>query len=206
MVEIRLANLTHEYDGRRALGPIGFSFGGGCLAVTGPNGSGKSTLLRIIAGLLTPTGGEAAVCLQSGPISRSALRDIVGFVSPDVHLYGDLSVFENLRFLLSARGVRWDESLAMRVLDETGLAARANDPVRDLSSGLRQRAALAAAVVHRPRLLLLDEPSTSLDDDGVHMMRWVIDSQLRDGTVVIATNDEREAAIASSRLDLGVRQ
>lgn len=202
MISLRLSGLTHEFDEREVFRSIDFEFEGGCLAVSGPNGSGKSTLLRILAGLLTPACGEAAFSVDGAYVPREALRSMVGLAAPDVCLYPDLTPRENLAFLLRTRSAgalagRVDEALA-----EVGLSHRADDLAGELSSGLRRRACLAAALVHEPLILLLDEPSSNLDDEGVAMLRLVVERQAQRGMVVLATNDPAEAMLAAARLEL----
>ena len=203
MAGVRISNLTHEFDGREVFNSIDFAYDGSCLAVTGPNGSGKSTLLRILAGLLTPSSGEARLVVDGAGMSRERLRCNMGLLAPDVRLYAELSARENLRFLLRARGCSEIEGRASSSLEQVGLAERGDDPVGELSSGLRQRAALAAAIAHDPPILLLDEPSSNLDESGIRMLHGVIERRSDTGLVVIATNDPDEAGLANARLDLG---
>lgn len=203
MIGVRISNLTHDFDGREVFGSLDFAFDGGCLAVTGPNGSGKSTLLRILSGLLSPISGETSILIDGIDVPRDCLRNVVGLAAPDVRMYAELSARENLLFALRARGLDDADGRAATALDEVGLSRRADDPVRQLSSGLRQRAALAAAIVHDPRVLLLDEPSSNLDELGVSVLRELIQRRSNDGLVVIATNDPDEAGLAYGRLDLG---
>lgn len=200
MVEVRISDLAHEFEDRTVFQSLNFAFDGDCLAVTGPNGSGKSTLLRILAGLLTPTGGRASFVINGDEVSRESLRGVVGLAAPDVRLYSELTPRENLTFLARARLCQADVEAA---LNEAGLLARADDPVAELSSGLKQRAALAAALLHRPLVLMLDEPSSNLDESGREMVRRVIDSRRSEGMVILATNDPDEALLGAARLDLG---
>lgn len=203
MVGVRIANLTHEFDGREVFDSLDFAFDGACLAVIGPNGSGKSTLLRMIAGLLTPASGEVRLVLDGDEVPRESVRGMVGLAAPDVKLYSELSARENIHFLLRARRFGDVEARADAALDEIGLSDRADDPVCELSSGLRQRAALAAAIAHDPSVLLLDEPSSNLDKPGIRVLRNMIEKRRCSGLVIIATNDSEEAALAAERLDLG---
>lgn len=205
MAGVRISSLTHEFDGREVFRDLGFAYIGPCLAVVGPNGSGKSTLLRILAGLLAPTSGNADLMLGDAPVPKTSLRTVVGLVAPDLKLYAELTARENLRFLLRARRAKAVEAAASAALEEVGLADRADDPIRELSSGLRQRAALAAAIAHDPRVLLLDEPSSNLDESGLDMLRDLVGRRAETGMVVIATNDPKEAAMATECLDLGGR-
>lgn len=203
MVEIRIRDLGHDYDGRTVFRSINFDFGGDALAVTGPNGSGKSTLMRIIAGLLTPAWGRVDLLIDGAVAPRSALRHAVGLAAPDLPLYAELSTRENLMFLTAARAGRADRDATEKALARLGLLDRADDPVGELSSGLRRRACLAAAIVHSPPLLLLDEPCTNLDEDGIRAVRSVMQDHRRRGTLVVATNESREAEEFSETIDLG---
>lgn len=206
MVGITISGLCHEYESCEVFRAIDFDYCGDCLAVTGRNGSGKSTLLRIIAGLLTPTSGRVQVSVDGARVDRSGLRSIVGLLAPDVRLYSELSARENLRFILRARGYGQSEEAIDSILDVVQLSDRGNDLLSELSSGLRQRANLAAALICRPRLLLMDEPFSNLDDDGKSVVRKVVEAQRTQGMVVIATNDENEADLCSQRLHLGERR
>ncbi|MCE5198935.1 MAG: heme ABC exporter ATP-binding protein CcmA [Armatimonadota bacterium] len=204
MVSLSISNLTHEFDGREVLRSLNFTFGGSCMIITGPNGSGKSTLLRVIGGLLTPTEGDVTISIDGTPIPRDSVKEMAGIAAPDIRLYAELSARENLAFLVRARGIKTGR--IMETLEEVGLANRADDPVRELSSGLRQRACLAATLVHEPKLLLLDEPSTNLDADGVEMLWRMIERRSKLGMVVLATNDPAEAALGETVLNLGAKR
>ena len=171
--------------------------------MTGPNGSGKSPLLRMLAGLLTPTSGSAAIAVDGVDLTRSELRSAVGLAAPDVHLYSDLTARENLLFLAEAAGISDAARAADDARNEVGLTGRSDDRISELSSGLRQRACIAAALVKNPRVLLMDEPSLSLDPEGVSVLREIIRSRAERGMVVLATNDEAEADLAGTRLALG---
>lgn len=203
MLSIRISDLTHEFEDREVLRNIDFYYDGACMTVTGHNGSGKSTLLRIVAGLLTPTQGEVVVSVDGGPVDRDDLRSITGLVAPDVRLYAELTTRENLAFIARARGIANSGSRINEVLAEVGLTQRADDPIGELSTGLRQRACFAAALLHQPRLLLLDEPSSNLDEEGLRMLHSVLDIQRSRGMIIIATNNPAEAELGSARLDLG---
>lgn len=203
MISLRISDLTHVFDRRPVFRGLSFQFDGGCLAVTGPNGSGKSTLLRILAGLLTPTSGSASIAVDGSDLTRSDLRSAVGLAAPDVHIYSDLTARENLLFLADAAGIDDARKAAGDVIEEVGLADRAGDRISELSSGLRQRASIAAALIKDPSVLLLDEPSLSLDPDGVSVLRDIIRRRTERGMVVLATNDEAEADLAGARLVLG---
>lgn len=206
MTGVRISNLTHEFDGREVFDSLDFAFDGACLAITGRNGSGKSTLLRMLAGLLMPTSGEARLVMDGVDISKDSVRQVIGLAAPDVKLYAELTPRENISFILRARRLNNTDTRGTAALEEVGLADRADDPVRELSSGLRQRAALAAAIAHGPRILLLDEPSSNLDEPGIRVLRELIEKRSRTGLVIIATNDADEAALAAGNLELGANR
>lgn len=137
---------------------------GQCVAIIGANGSGKSTLLRCLAGLLRADAGS--VRWFGRPAGQAALRAFVGFVGHASGLYSQLSVYENLVFAARMYGLANARGRAEQWAAEVGLAAQAHRRVAHLSQGMRQRAALARALLHEPRVLLFDEPFVGLDAQG----------------------------------------
>jgi len=201
LVEAR--GLAHIYSGRRGLAPVDFRVEApGVVAVTGPNGSGKSTLLRLVAGLLRPTAGSSVVALGGRAVPPAARRTVLGFASPELAFYDELTCLENLAFAAEARGGQGARDAARAALARVGLEGRVDDRVTALSSGMKQRLRLAFAVLHRPRLLLLDEPGSHLDEEGRRLVERLAGEEGRDGLVVIATNDEREWGLAGRRIEL----
>jgi ABC-type multidrug transport system ATPase subunit len=195
--------LAHRYGRRRGLDPLSFRLAApGVVSVTGPNGSGKSTLLRILAGLLRPTSGSARLVLGGETVSPAALRLRVGFASPELSFYDELSAEENLTFAAEARGLRDADAVVGSALERVGLAARARDLVPELSSGMKQRLRLAFALLGGPALLLLDEPGSHLDDEGRSTVARLVDEQAKAGLVILATNDEREMRLGAQRIEL----
>lgn len=143
--------------------------GGDCLALFGPNGAGKTTLLRMLAGLLSPTAGQARVGGQ--PIARDPeVRARVGLISHHAMLYAALTARENVAFTARLYGLPDPEGAARAALARMRVADRADTPVRRLSRGLQQRVSIARAMVHEPRVVLLDEPFTGLDEAGARAL------------------------------------
>ena len=184
--------LLEAFDLHRAYGParvlrgVGVRLAAGeALAVVGPNGAGKTTLLRVLAGLVRPGRGEVRVLGR--PLHRGDhdARRPVGFLPHQSLLYDDLTVRENVVFAARLFGLSDPAGAARRVLDELDLAARAGDRPRNLSRGLLQRAALARALVHTPRLILLDEPFTALDTAGAERLRALLQARLVAGAGII---------------------
>lgn len=169
--------------------------------VQGPNGAGKSTLLRVCAGLLRIESGRAEVLGHDLVTDRAAVRRSVGLLGHDTALYDDLTVEENLRFW--ARASRVDDEAVPAVLDRLGVADRLRDvAVRNLSAGQRRRTALAAVVVRRPRLWLLDEPHSGLDQGGRDLIDQVIlDAASAGATVMLASHElDRTLDLATRHL------
>ena len=169
--------------------------------VQGPNGAGKSTLLRVCAGLLRIDSGRAEVLGHDLVADRAAVRRSVGLLGHDTALYDDLTVEENLRFW--ARASRIDDEAVPAALDRLGVAERLRDvAVRNLSAGQRRRTALAAVVVRRPRLWLLDEPHSGLDQSGRDLIDQVIlDAASAGATVMLASHElDRTLDLATRHL------
>lgn len=173
---------------------------GAPLAVLGANGSGKSTLLRIFAGLLAPTGGSARLEVEGQAVPPEDVPRTVGVVAPALQLYEPLTARENLQFLARARRLPDADARVGAVLDRVGLGPRADDPVAAFSTGMRQRLRIATALLHRPPVLLLDEPGATLDAAGRSLTESVIGDPR--AVVVVATNDPAEAALCPRRVEL----
>lgn len=202
-IELEVLALGHDYGSRRGLAPLSFTLTApGLAAVTGPNGSGKSTLLRILAGLLRPSRGESRLVREGKVIPPAARRHEVGYVTPELAFYDELTVGENLEFAAEARGLGNPTSSVREALASLSLTSRAEDRVASLSSGMKQRLRLAFALLHRPGVLLLDEPGSHLDEDGRAIVDRLVEQHRRVGLVLIATNDEREWRLAGNRIEL----
>jgi len=174
---------------------------GESLAVVGPNGSGKSTLVRMIAGLLRPDSGTISHSFGSEVLKRETWHQHIGLVSPELALYEELSGFENLDFGNRVGGWGKTSEEYAAVLEEVGLGGRGGDLVSTYSSGMKQRLKYAAAFLKNPALLLLDEPTANLDEDGVKRV-WASLAR-RQLALIIATNEPQEAERAQSRFVVG---
>ena len=174
---------------------------GAPLAVVGANGSGKSTLLLVLAGVLSPTAGTVSLSVDGRLVPPETRPLRVGLVAPALQLYGPLTARENLAFLARARRLDSGEARVAAALDRVGLLARADEPLATFSTGMRQRMRLAAAVLHRPAVLLLDEPGATLDAAGRDLVAAFVAEP--GAVVVVATNDPAEADLCPRRLTLG---
>lgn len=163
---IAVENLTRHFGSLVAVDGVSFEVAEGeIFGLLGPNGSGKSTLVRMLCGILRPTAGRGVVLGHDIVREAEQIKGAIGYVSQRFSLYEDLTVGENLSFYAGIYGVPRGELAAgiAWVVGLTGLGERTRTPVRTLSGGLKQRVALAAALVHRPRLLFLDEPTAGVD-------------------------------------------
>jgi ABC-type multidrug transport system ATPase subunit len=199
-------SLTHRYGRRTVLDHIDFAFAGpGIVAIRGANGAGKSTLLRLVLGLMRPTGGQTSLAVGGRAIPPRDRRRVVGYSGPELAFYPELTGLENLTFAADARGLSEPRARALEVLATVGLAERADELIGALSSGMLQRLRLAFGLLGDPAVLLLDEPGTHLDDDGRRRLECLVKQEGSRRLVVIATNDEREGALAGQRLQLRSR-
>jgi heme exporter protein A len=204
---IRLSGLRRDYGERTALDGVGLTLAAGeSLVVLGPNGAGKTTLLRILATLLRPSSGEVTVLGCSLPNEAWKLRGQIGYLGHEPLLYRDLSGRENLRFHAKLHGIGGDaaETRIAELLAAAGMERRADERVAELSAGMRQRLAICRCVLHRPRLLLLDEPDSNLDAEGRELARALIGPGTGATRVVVTHDPERHLPDADQVLRLGI--
>lgn len=208
-ISVALSEVAHRFGARKVFASVSAEvFAGQTLAITGPNGSGKSTLLRIVAGLLPPTQGKVTLTVNGRELNPEDRRHFLGYVAPDLTLYRELTGAENLQFFAKLRGIHLTRDDLIALLTEVGLRGRGRDPVRAYSSGMRQRLKYAFALLARPPILLLDEPTANLDTEGRAMVERVIAAQrtrLGGGLTILATNEPHETAWGDTlvRLEIG---
>ena len=183
--------VSRHYGRQRALTRVSLSVRAGeIIGLLGPNGAGKSTLLGILATLIAPSSGSVRYGDRSVRALGSALRQRIGFLSHDLQLYPELTARENLEFFARLYGVSTPESMVNEALDCARLVNRADDPIVGFSRGMRQRLALERALLHEPRLVLLDEPFTGLDDRSIDDLAERLRALGRsDRIVIFATHD-----------------
>jgi ABC-type multidrug transport system ATPase subunit len=190
---LTFADVTRNFGRRRALNRVSFQCEAGeVVALLGPNGAGKSTLISIAATLLAPSSGEVLYGAHRGPASGGALRGRIGLLGHDLYLYPELSAAENLRFFARMYELPQPDAVVVAALDRAGLSARQDDVVSGFSRGMRQRLALERALLHRPRLVLLDEPFTGLDDAATATLQQRLGGLRELGCIVIVTTHDLE--------------
>jgi heme exporter protein A len=165
---------------------------GTCLALIGRNGAGKTTLLRTIAGFSRPGKGQISI-FGSGP-RETATRSALGYIGHGISVYDELSALENLTLYGRLYQLRDPRAAALQWLERTGLIRVKDALVREFSRGMRQRLALARAFLHDPKVLLLDEPFTALDDRAIAVLQTLLREALGAGkTIIMSTHQLREA-------------
>jgi ABC-type multidrug transport system ATPase subunit len=184
-------DVSRHFGRRRAVSRITFRADRGVvLGLLGPNGAGKSTLLALLATLLRPTSGTIRYGEHTAGARGAALRAAIGVLGHDLFLYPELTARENLEFFAGLYGLPDRRAAASAALGAAGLAHRGDDPVSSFSRGMRQRVALERALIHRPRLVLLDEPFTGLDDASAAALGRRLHGLRAGGAVIIlATHD-----------------
>ena len=183
--------VSRHFGRRRAISRVTFSATRGTvLGLLGPNGAGKSTMLALLGTLLRPSGGRIHYGSHDAAVRGPALRASIGVLGHELFLYPELTAHENLELFAGLYAVTDPHAAAADALRQAGLADRAGDAVASFSRGMRQRVALERALIHSPRLLLLDEPFTGLDDASVAALVARLRSLRETGVIVVlATHD-----------------
>jgi heme exporter protein A len=200
-LEIEVDGLRKTFGRREVLKGLTFSLErGGFLSIFGPNGAGKTTTLRVLATLLTASSGKVSVAGQDVREDPMPVRRAIGFISHNPLLYPDLTAQENLRFYADMYGVAERESRITDLLERMELSHRRYDVVRTFSKGMRQRLAIARAILHRPRVLLLDEPHSGLDPRAVDILDGLLAEIRAEHTFVMVTHNIAKGLELSTRL------
>jgi heme exporter protein A len=190
-LELSIRELSRNFGRRRALTRVSLECRSGeIVGLLGPNGAGKSTLLAILSTLAAPSSGEVLYGGRTAKQIGAAVRSRIGVLSHDLHLYSELTALENLVFFGRLYGVPHPETVAADALRRARLEDRGGDVVSGFSRGMRQRLALERALLHNPRLLLLDEPFTGLDDASTLALIERLRELRSSGCIVlVATHD-----------------
>ncbi len=188
---LKVDNLSKKFNNKKIFSNVSFELlAGDSIAITGRNGSGKSTLVKIIAGLLGKSSGDVTLNIDNNSITHEILHKHIGFVSPYLNLYDEFTGYENLKLTADIRDI--GSGNINDVLKRVGLYERRNDLLKIYSSGMKQRLKLAFGILHNPQLLILDEPTSNLDREGVKIVDDIAEEYKKDRMLIIATNDEHE--------------
>lgn len=192
---IKAGDLTKSFGNRTVLKGITLHIKAGEVVwLIGPNGAGKTTLVRILATLTPPTSGTLHIAGLDvhKSVNIMTIRHHIGFLSHQTWLYDDLSVEQNLTFYAQLYNTPDSPTRIGELLERLELVARRQDLVRTLSRGMQQRLAIARAVLHRPRILLLDEAYTGLDVSASRAMTSILNTLSRDGCTIILTAHDKK--------------
>jgi ABC-2 type transport system ATP-binding protein len=205
---IETDKLTKRFGDFTAVNQVSFNVEAGeVLGYLGPNGSGKTTTIRMLLGLLQPSDGEAKVLGFNIRTQAESIRPLVGYMSQKFALYDELTMRENLDFYAGVYDVprRERADRVREILDMLGLVARQNDRVGELSGGWRQRLALGTALVHRPKLLFLDEPTSGVDPSARRTFWDLIYELASRGTSIFVTTHYMDEAEHCNRVGIMFR-
>ena len=191
---IKVTGLTKDYGARRAINNVTFDAEQGeIVGFLGPNGAGKTTTMRILTGYMPPTEGEAIVAGYDVVSESLEVRRRVGYLPETVPLYTDMTVFDYLKFMADLRHLPNAEDRVDESIEMVGLTDRASGFIGNLSKGMRQRVGLAQALLHKPEVLILDEPTIGLDPSQVVDVRKLIREIGKERTVLLSTHILSEA-------------
>ena len=188
--DVRLVDVSRHFGRRRAVSHVSLTASSGdIIGLLGPNGAGKSTLIGMLATLVAPTSGSVTYGGQPASALGASLRGAIGLLAHELYLYPELSARQNLEFFAKIYGLN-AAVIVPAALAAAGLADRADDDVSGFSRGMRQRLALERALLHQPRLVLMDEPFTGLDDSATAIVRTRLQALASAGAIVLlATHD-----------------
>lgn len=199
---IDIRNLTKIYANQRALNDVSLSINEGeIVGLLGPNGAGKSTMMKIIACFIPPTSGEVKVCGLDIFDEPLQIRSLIGYLPEQNPLYLDMYVRESLMFIAGLHKINCKEKKQRveKMIETVGLAKEVNKKIGALSKGYRQRVGLAHAMIHDPKVLILDEPTTGLDPNQLVEIRQIIKQMGEKKTVILSTHIMQEVEAVCSR-------
>jgi heme exporter protein A len=191
MMKLTLENVGKDFENKRIFNKISFDLESGkSAAIIGPNGSGKTTLVRIVCGLIRPSRGKIVYSVNQKTIEIQDVYKHIGLVGPYLELYEELTAMENLLFFAKMKRVSHAREKILSLMDQLNLAGREDDNVRTYSSGMRQRLKYVFALLSNPEILVLDEPTSNLDSDGIDRVYEIMRIQKNKNILLIATNDQ----------------
>jgi len=198
---VKAESLSKTFGRRLIFSGLNFEFSKkGIYGISGPNGSGKSTLVQIIAGLISPSAGKVRHIMEDKDIPPEKLHNHIGFVSPYLVLYEEFTALENLELFAKIRNVHFNTEKIEYLLKVFLLYERKDDLVKTYSSGMKQRMKFIFAMMHSPRLLILDEPTSNLDDEGKESVYRITREQGSDCIVLIASNERSDLELCSEKI------
>ena len=174
----------------------------GIYGITGANGTGKSTLVKIIAGVLSHSKGQVIHSKEDKPLNPENIHNHIGFAAPYLTLYEEFTAEENIKLLSKIRGLEFDNQFSDELFKKVNLFDRKDDTVKAYSSGMKQRLRLIFALIHNPELVILDEPTSNLDEAGKEICYDLIRSHAATKIFLLASNEAADLALCAEILQL----
>lgn len=200
---LEAANLNKAFGRRLIFENINFKFNRNDIyGISGHNGSGKSTLVKIIAGIISPSSGKIIHLSDGKEIISEQLHNHIGFVSPYLVMYDEFSAWENLSYFAKIRDVPFNKEKITYLLETFLLINRKDDYVKTYSSGMKQRLKFIFALMHSPELLILDEPTSNLDNEGKDKVYSILRKESGSSVIIIASNEDSDLELCSTKLQL----
>lgn len=202
IVSIDIKNLTKQYGQQKALDNVTLAVHEReIVGLLGPNGAGKSTMMKIITCFIPATKGEVKVCNYDVNEDSKKIRSLIGYLPEQNPLYNELYVRENLEFISGLHGIKGKErkNIVDEIIERVGLTKEVKKKIGALSKGYKQRVGIAQALMHNPKILILDEPTTGLDPNQLVEIRSLIKGLGKDKTVILSTHIMQEVEAVCSR-------
>jgi len=200
---IHVQNLTRTYGAVKAVDDVSFSIQSGeIVGLLGHNGAGKTTIMKMMTGFLEPTSGSIRVEQLHMAQDRRAIQARIGYLPENCPLYSEMTVLGYLEYLATLHGVPGNRmgTLLRRALERTALLDKAGQQIATLSRGYRQRVGVAQAILHQPRIVILDEPTNGLDPTQIQHMRSLVRELARESTLIISTHILQEVQAVCDRV------
>ncbi len=198
---VQAESLSKTFGRRLIFSGLSFGFDKhGVYGISGPNGSGKSTLVQIIAGIISPSQGKVKHSIEGKEIPPEKLHNYIGFVSPYLVLYEEFTAKENLELFADIRNVPFNKERVDYLLKVFLIYERKDDLVKTYSSGMKQRMKFIFALMHSPKLLILDEPTSNLDEEGKESVYKIVREAGQNSIVLIASNERTDLDLCSERI------
>ena len=203
MMKLSVEKESKNFGRKKILRDISFElFSGKSAAVVGPNGSGKTTLLRVICGLIRPSKGEIRYIKNNHPINQKAFYKTIGLVGPYLELYEELTASENLLFFARMKRIQNAPAKISFLMDRLNLTGNEDEQVKNYSSGMRQRLKYVFALIGEPEILILDEPTSNLDKDGIDRVYDIMSEQKKTKILLLATNEQTDLQYGDFQVDV----
>jgi heme exporter protein A len=206
-IELACENLEMSFSNKLIFKKLSFKLtNSSSLIITGRNGTGKSTLIKILSNLIKETNGKKWMKLNGEYVERDKQFFNIGLLAPYINLYDELTSYENLEFFYKLKINRHKEKgieeKIKQLLEKVNLYKKRNDLVKNYSSGMKQRLKIAFAILSDPLILLMDEPGTNLDKDGIGIIYNIAEKQKKNGILIIATNENEDTKLCDKRINI----